>query len=107
MAETDKKFRSNRQFVWEDDGHRLNVYLNCYMNVAIRIDKFKDYIAAGLESLAAELRAEAAKDRGRFLRAECEAVPIGGPLVPEEEREERATEKLIDQQEKRDERRGE
>jgi hypothetical protein len=104
VVDVDKKFRSNRQFSWPTDGHRLNLYLNCYLNVPVRVDKFKDYIAAGLEQLAVELRMEAAKDRGRWLRAQVESEAIVQPLIPEEEREIAKETKEIDKQIARDER---
>lgn len=99
MAATEKKFKSNRSFHWSGDGHRLNLYINAYMNVPIRVDKFKDYIAAGLETLAAEMRAEAAEDRGRYLQEQVKAEAIPGALQPEEEKEVKRDEKMAERAE--------
>lgn len=96
----DKKFKSNRSFKWDGDGHRLNLYINAYLNVPVRVDKFKDYIAAGLETLAAELRAEAARDRGRYLQETVEAEAIPAELRLDEEKEVLRDEKLADRNEK-------
>lgn len=96
----EKKFKSNRCFRWDADGHRVNLYINAYMNVPIRMDKFKDYIAAGLETLANELRSEAATDRGRYLERQVQAEAIAAPMQPEEERETVKDEKTADKNER-------
>jgi hypothetical protein len=96
LTHTEKKFRSNRAFTWASDGHRLNLYLNAYLNVPVRLDKLKDYVAAGLEGIAAELREEAARDRGRYLQEQAEMSAIAQPLVPDEEREVKQEDKRID-----------
>lgn len=84
---TDKKFKTQRSVVWESDGHRLNLYINAYLNVAVRTDKFMDYIAAGLESVAAELRSQAADARGSYLQKQAAIEDIPETLRLAEEKE--------------------
>lgn len=95
MPDTEKKYREQRTFFWASDGHRLNLYLNGYMNVYVRADKFKDYVAAGLEALAAELRAEAAKARGQWLRNQAAAQALEVVVMPDEDREMAKVEKEV------------
>lgn len=85
--QTDKKFKHTQRFQWAADGHSLNLYINGYLNVPVRSDKFKDYIAAGLEAIAERLRGEAAEERGVYLRsiAEPEAIPEAMRLTEEKE----------------------
>lgn len=79
----EKKFRVTRCLNWPDDGHRVNLYVNGYINVPVRSDKFKDYIAAGLEGLAQELRADAANERSKFLQERIVLEPLREMTIEE------------------------
>lgn len=83
MNQTMKKYRDQRRFGWTDDGHRMNLYINAYLNVEVREDKFLDYLAAGLESVALEMRSQAAKARISHLRCAAEVTEL--VEVPKEE----------------------
>ncbi len=93
---TDKKLREQQTFFWAADGHRLNIYLNCYLNIPVRVDKFKDYVACGLEKMAAQFRAEAAKDRSAWLLTQAQVSIVVAQVVPEEQKEVAREEKAAD-----------
>lgn len=95
MSAADKKFRDVRAFAWPDNGHRVNLYLNAYMNVGIRKDKFLDYIAASLETMAAELRDQAADLRGKVLQS-LAVSETPAELTGEELREQSRDDRQVD-----------
>jgi hypothetical protein len=82
--------------VWEEDGHRLNLYINAYLNVPVFDYRLKEYVAAALNQVAAELRTEASKERELVLRQHVTMLQEQemAPLVPEEEKEVGRDEKL-------------
>lgn len=99
MTDFSKKHKEQRSFSWPENGHRMNLYLNVYLNVAVREDKFQDYIAAALETLASELRREAAKARGKWLQSQVEMLEkIDVPVASEEQKEVAKEEKAAERE---------
>lgn len=92
------KFRSKRSLVWEEDGHRLNLYLNGYLNVTVADYRLKEYVAAALNQVAAELRQEAARERELMLRQHVTMQQLTEPVSPGEEKEVSKEERVQDKE---------